>query len=676
MGGFSFRIGTKLAASAGIGALLVVGIIANQQLSDGSVGQSTVAAISQQKQARDVLRVDNILRKGQLARRVLVTLDSADEVTKRLDALRKDMADGESLLETASKRAPLPEARERLTKAKALLGDYTKAVAEIGTLQKEVIDSRTMQIQLDGMWTKAIEALLASPVLAGLSNRHDVEAALRDANAFMKDGRIAFWSYSTTSNAELIGQLARNLDKATELLKHARDAASERALTNDINALFGMAKQMKGVMTSGVNTMEAQAGIQHDRALPLGTEISGLVEAVVQTAGQLADVKESEAAATMTQASRIGLGAGVLVILILIGSTLFSMFTIARPIRRIGEVLLELANGNKTVEIPYADRGDEVGDNARAAKTFKDNLLRIEQMEAAQKAAQAQAVAERKADMHKLANGFEAAVGDIVGTVSASATALEAAASTLTQTADTTQQLSTKVAGASGEASANVQSVASASEQLTSSVNEISRQVQESSRIAREAVTQADKTDARIGELSQAASRIGDVVKLITDIAEQTNLLALNATIEAARAGEAGKGFAVVAQEVKALAAQTAKATDQIGTQITSMQTATQDSVAAIKEIGGTIRRVSEIAAAISATVEEQSAATQEISRNVQQAAQGTAQVAANIANVSKGAEETGSASSQVLTSAQALAHEGNRLKLEVDKFLVTVRAA
>src|SRR5207237_1395922 len=214
---------------------------------------------------------------------------------------------------------------------------------------------------------------------------------------------------------------------------------------------------------------------------------------------------------------------------------------------------------------------------------------------------------------------------------------LEAAARTLTKTAEVTQELSGAVAAASEQASANVQSVASATEEMTSSVNEISRQVQESSRIAVEAVKQAQQTDARINELSKAAGRIGDVVKLITAIAEQTNLLALNATIEAARAGEAGRGFAVVASEVKQLASQTAKATDEIGTQIAGMQTATQDSVAAIKEIGGTINRISEIASTIAAAVEEQGAATQEIARNVGEAARGTQQVASNITNVNRG---------------------------------------
>ena len=211
---------------------------------------------------------------------------------------------------------------------------------------------------------------------------------------------------------------------------------------------------------------------------------------------------------------------------------------------------------------------------------------------------------------------------------------------------------------------------------MAASVNEISRQVQESSRIATEAVGQAQKTDTRISELSQAAGRIGDVVKLITAIAEQTNLLALNATIEAARAGAAGKGFAVVAQEVKQLASQTAKATDEIRGQIAGMQTATNESVTAIKEIGDTIDRISQIATTVATAVEEQGASTQEIARNVQQAAHGTAQVTGNISEVTRGATETGSASSQVLSAAKSLSGDSGRLRTEVSKFLTSVRAA
>jgi methyl-accepting chemotaxis protein len=299
----------------------------------------------------------------------------------------------------------------------------------------------------------------------------------------------------------------------------------------------------------------------------------------------------------------------------------------------------------------------------------------VEEQAAAQ-ATEVKVAEARRATMTKLADDFEHAIGQIVATVSSAATQLETAANMMTRNADETDRGSNLVVAASERASANVGSVASATEELSSSIQEISRQVQESSRIAEEAVTQAQQTDRRIAQLSAAAARIGDVVKLITAIAEQTNLLALNATIEAARAGEAGRGFAVVAQEVKALAAQTAKATGDIASQISEMQAATADSVSAIKEIGGTIGRISQIASTIAAAVEEQGASTQEIARNVQEAARGTDEVAKNIVDVSRGAKETGSASNELLSSAQSLARESGALKKEVSKFLQTVRVA
>jgi methyl-accepting chemotaxis protein len=401
-------------------------------------------------------------------------------------------------------------------------------------------------------------------------------------------------------------------------------------------------------------------------------ELTKLVE-INEAGGKAATDAAAENYGAARMITIITLATGML---IAVGAMAFSFFGIARPIGRITESMGMLAGGDVKAEIPFAERKDEIGSMAAAVQVFKNNMIKARELEAAAAETEQRNVAQRKADMHKLADEFQAAVGNIIDTVSSASTQLEAAANTLTKTAEVTQDLSGAVAAASEQASANVQSVASATEEMTASVNEISRQVQESSRIAGDAVNQAQRTDARINELSQAAGRIGDVVKLITAIAEQTNLLALNATIEAARAGEAGRGFAVVASEVKALAAQTAKATEEISTQIAGMQTATQDSVAAIKEIGGTIGRISGIASTIAAAVEEQGTATTEIARNVGEAAKGTTQVATSITDVNRGAGETGSASAQVLASAQSLSAESHHLRREVDKFLSTVRAA
>jgi len=349
---------------------------------------------------------------------------------------------------------------------------------------------------------------------------------------------------------------------------------------------------------------------------------------------------------------------------------------LAKPIGDLRRVMEAFAGNDLKAEVPGLDRRDELGQMARTVEVFKNNALEVERLRSDQQINDKRNVEQRKADMNRLANDFEGAVGQIVEAVSQASGELEASANTLTSTAQRAQQLTSTVASASEEASSNVQSVASATEQLTSSVNEISRQVQESARMAGEAVGQARRTNDRVSELSKAAARIGDVVELINTIAGQTNLLALNATIEAARAGEAGRGFAVVASEVKALAEQTAKATGEIGQQISGIQAATQESVGAIKEISGTIEKLSEISSTIAAAVEQQGAATQEIARNVQQAAHGTQQVSSHIADVQRGDGETGSASSEVLSAAKKLSGDSNRLKTEVSRFLNSVRAA
>ncbi|RXH15607.1 methyl-accepting chemotaxis protein [Bradyrhizobium guangzhouense] len=365
------------------------------------------------------------------------------------------------------------------------------------------------------------------------------------------------------------------------------------------------------------------------------------------------------------------IAAGVLGLGVFIGRS------VARPMSAMRAAMIELANGNFAIVLPGLGRPDEIGEIAQAVETFKINAERKAREEAEEKIRQDKLAAERRrADMIRMADDFEGAIGEIVKTVSSAATELEASATSLTTTAGRSTELATLVEAASEEAATNVQSVASAAEELTASVSEISRQVQASARIAGEAVSQAGQTNDRVGELSQAAARIGDVVELINAIAGQTNLLALNATIEAARAGEAGRGFAVVASEVKALAEQTAKATGEIGQQIASIQGATNESVGAIRTIGGTIERLSEISSTIAAAVEQQGAATGEISRNVQSAAAGTTEVSANISNVRQGAVETGSASAQVLSAAKSLSGDSNRLKFEVGKFLDTVRAA
>ena len=416
----------------------------------------------------------------------------------------------------------------------------------------------------------------------------------------------------------------------------------------------------------------------------LVTEMSGSAGAIARASGAMKVDLASEQQRLEAESDAMIGSTERLIVMLAVGGTLLGALLavllgqgISRPMILMCKAMRELASGNFDVVLPGLGRRDELGEMASAVEEFKmQAIAKAERDAAAQDSQNKEASAVRRAELIRFADDFETAVGSIVSNVSASAVHLEQAAGTLTRTAETTQGLSSQVAGASEEASTNIQSVASATEELSVSVADIGKRVHESNRIAEAAVIQAQETDGRIGKLSRAAQQIGDVVKLITAIAEQTNLLALNATIEAARAGDAGRGFAVVAAEVKSLANQTARATEEISNHISGMQDATQESVASIKQIGATIGQISSIASSIAVAVEQQGGATQEIARNVQSVAQGTREATANILEVNRGATETGSASEEVLTSAKALSSESTRLRAELDRFMQNIRAA
>jgi methyl-accepting chemotaxis protein len=371
----------------------------------------------------------------------------------------------------------------------------------------------------------------------------------------------------------------------------------------------------------------------------------------------------------------MAIAAGIAALLALV-ATAFLVRRVTKPLKAVAETLTVLAEGRTDVEVQYADRHDEIGVIARTIDIFKTNRIERRQLEAERSNAEKSANERRKAELNQFVEGFRTKIGGIIEQVMNSSGRFEKDAQQLSLTAHATAEMSGQSAGTSRQASEHVRSAANASNELSQSIVEISRRVQDSNNVAAEAVKQATATDERMAELSAAGDRIGDVVKLITSIAEQTNLLALNATIEAARAGDAGRGFAVVAQEVKTLAGQTAKATDEISSHIVNMQRATGESVDAIKAIGLTIERISEITGAISSAVEHQGEATQNIAHGVEAAAGGTVDVAENIERVAQGASETETTSSQMLQSAKGLSEVSVHLRDEVEKFLDSVRAA
>ncbi len=621
---------------------------------------------------------------------IVAESDSAREIDRELVAYQ--------LLARQYVTTGLPADEEAARAAEKGLGEAIERAARVATA-----DNRKSVLSLSASYSE-FAALFADVI------KLKTENAAIASNQLLRMGNVIRYKFDDLADTAILAGLSSIQQNAKELATHSASITAnisnyvlrpDAAVANSVNARMQLLKNSFGTLTADDAKLASKISeitqeldaykvaftkfVENTAKITaLSTRMNEAAASVTQEAKTIKDglvvrqtqlAKESATAAHTTSQFVTALGAGG----IMFGAILAWMLGrgISRPMIAMCNAMRQLAGGNFDVVLPGLGQKDEIGEMAGAVEEFKMRAVAKAQSEAAEREAQGKsASAARSAELHRFADDFETAVGVIVSSVSSSASQLESSATTLTRTVETAQELSGKVAGASEEASANVQSVAAATEELSASVNEIGRQVKESSRIAAAAVSQAEATDARIAKLSRAAQEIGDVVKLITAIAEQTNLLALNATIEAARAGDAGRGFAVVASEVKSLASQTAKATDEISSHIAGMQEATQESVFAIKEIGETIGQISKIAGNIAAAIEQQTTATTEIARNVQSAASGTLEIAEGISEVNRGASETGTASGEVLNSAQTLAVESTRLRQELDRFMENIRAA
>ena len=673
---FKFGIGAKLGLSIGFGVLLIAAMLVSEHLSSRFVSGLVATADRQQSILHESITTEVMLQTAQIAGRDVRRAQTVRQVDEHLAQLEKISDQARERIIALQLRAEPDATRKKLERVNGLILEYVAAAREIGAQQTQILSLFQRLDEAETHWTRAFHQLVNSDTFSLLPNVILVEALINEASSAFKDARTATWRYFVLSESTQVARITGAADQAVEKLLFGRRDVIDPKVIENIEHLRQLVPEYVSVLKTITGAINTQIEIQKGQVSSTETTARQVLDEVAQTAVALSDTATADAIAGAAQAERRRAGLGAVVTLLFLGIALFASRTVGRPIQQIGGVLLQLARGKTDVTIPYVARRDEIGDTARAASVFKDNLLQMAGIEAQQKAAEARARQERQAEMLRLADTFEKSIGEIVKSVSTTSTQVETSAYTLTAVADTTKQLASAVASAAEQTSNNVRVVSDATDEISASTGEISNQSRHSRDMVQEAVRQAEMTDSRMAELMDAATRIGEVVNLITAIAGQTNLLALNATIEAARAGKSGRGFAVVASEVKMLAQRTTEATEEIRAQVGGIQTASRDSVSALKDIRGTIIRLSEVAAAIAAAVDEQDATTHGIAQNVKQVAQGTSQVAASILDVNKRASETGLASSELLASAQTLARESSKLRNEAQSFLATVRTA
>ena len=666
-----FRIKTRL--YSGFGALIVISLF--------------VAGFGGWRLLKIGGQVDHLVAVSENSARNL-TVSHLTERMRRLSLRFKTMGDesaitdfntaqseASELLATAAKVTTSEDRRRLYNDVSGKVGELRQGFDKLVQLGATMKAERAKLFSGGDQMAVAADKLFAAGTARGADDT-DLSYLVADVRASVLLVRIANWRFLATSDAKGPATFTANVEKARSAIETLETADTAHRLAATVAPVKAAIKDYAASF-DGLSAAMLRADDLYDTVIR-ATNLRIDEQQEMARKSLVADLDATrtttgEIIASTTLIQEIMAGMGLLLGLAL---AWFIGRGIVRPVTGMTAAMARLAAGDTATEIPERDSKDEIGDMAKAVAVFKDGMIETGRLRGEQEALKQRAEQERRQAMLDLAAKFEETVGGIVENVASAATELQSTAQSMAVTSEETSRQSSTVAAASEEATQNVQAVASAAEQLSASVREISQQVTQTGSVIKEAVQQAIRSNEQVQGLSSTAEKIGDVVRIISDIAGQTNLLALNATIEAARAGDAGKGFAVVASEVKALATQTAKATQEIAAQITAIQEATQIAAHSIQNVTETIGKVNETATVIASAVEEQGAATQEISRNVLQAARGTQEVSGNIAGVSDAAQQTGAAATQMLASAGELSRNGEVLKAQVQTFLREVRAA